>query len=171
MLLQNKSETFRNLKLRNYRVLVMSGEPIAFMLSVHMVFSILWWSITLIVIFVIRPSNKTGNLSSILPKIRKLVIIASSISIFSGLLLYGLFSNLDITSYVNSYPRFVILISGSLSLIVYFHVLNGGRHKHVSVKNSMGLNIRRKYVPFVMFGLLTITLILMVIVSTIYRLS
>ena len=149
---------------------MLSGEPIAFVLSVHMVFSILWWSTTLIVIFVIRPSNKTGNLSSILPKIHRLVIIASSVSIFSGLLLYGLFSNLDIGSYANSYPGFVILLSGSLSLIVYFHVLNGGQRKHFSLKNSMGLNIR-KYIPFVMFGLLSVTLILMVIVSTIYRLS
>jgi len=148
---------------------VLSGEPIAFVLSVHMVFSILWWSTTLVVIFIIRPSNKTGNLSYILPKIRRLVIIASSVSIFSGLVLYGLFSNLDIGSYVYSYPGFVILISGSLSLVVYFHVLNGGQHKYFAVKNSMGLNIR-KYIPFIMFGLLTITLILMLTVSTSYYL-
>jgi hypothetical protein len=139
-----------------------------------MIFSILWWSTTLIVIFIIRPSNKTGNLSSILPKIRRLVIIVSSVSIFSGLMLYGLFSNLDVRSYIYSYPGFVILISGSLSLVVYFHVLNGGQHKFILVKNSTGMGMGMgmgRYIPFVMFGLLTITLILMVIVSTTYRLS
>lgn len=146
----------------------MIGEPIALVLSVHVVFSILWWSTTLIVIFIIRPSNKTGNLSFILPKIRKLVVIASSVSIFSGLVLYGLFSNLDMESYVYSNPGAVILISGSLSLIVYFHVLNGARHQHLAIKNSVGLDIRR-YIPLVMFGILTITLILMMIVSTTYN--
>jgi hypothetical protein len=156
--------------------LILSGEPVAFVLSIHMIFSILWWSTTLIVIFIIRPSNKTGNLSSILPKIRRLVIIVSSVSIFSGLMLYGLFSNLDVRSYIYSYPGFVILISGSLSLVVYFHVLNGGQHKFILVKNSTGMGIGMgmgmgRYIPFVMFGLLTITLILMVIVSTTYRLS
>jgi high-affinity Fe2+/Pb2+ permease len=135
-----------------------------------MIFSILWWSTTLIVIFIIRPSNKTGNLSSILPKIRRLVIIVSSVSIFSGLVLYGLFSNLDVGSYIYSYSGFVILISGSLSLVVYFHVLNGGQHKFILVKNSTGMGMGR-YIPFVMFGLLTITLILMMIVSITYRLS
>lgn len=133
-----------------------------------MVFSILWWSTTMIVIFVIRPSNKIGILSPILPKIRKLVIFTSSISIFSGLILYGLLSNLNFQSYFYSSHGFLILVSGSFSLIVYFHILRGSGHKLVSMNNSFEKQIK-KFTPFIMFGLLTFTMVLMILTSTIYN--
>ena len=144
------------------------GELIVLAHSIHMVFSILWWSTTMIVIFVIRPSNKTGILFPILPKIRKLIIFTSSISIFSGLILYGLLSNLNFQSYFYSSHGFNILVSGSFSLIVYFHILRGSRHKLVSMNNSFEKQIK-KYTPFIMFGLLTFTMVLMILTSTIYN--
>lgn len=149
----------------------MSGAPIALMLSIHLVFSLLWWSTTLVVIFIIRPSNRSGVMSPILPKIRKLVLIASSASIFSGLVLYGLFSNLNFQSYFHSHSGLVILISGSLSLIVYFHVLRGNaHHKFLAKRKSLGKAIQT-YIPFIMFGLLTATMISMVIVSATFNFS
>ena len=61
-----------------------------FISIIHLMSSFLWWSITFVVVLIVRPLNKTGNLSIILPKIQKIVLYASTVSIISGFILFGI---------------------------------------------------------------------------------
>ena len=145
----------------------MISEFIALIQGIHMIFSLLWWSTTFVIIFVIRPANRTGILSVILPKIRKIIILASTISIVSGLILFGLLFNLSGQTLVITTKSILILTSGALSLIVYYHILLGTHTRLFNSKsNTRNGRFLIKGVPYLMFGLLTITMILMVIASS-----
>lgn len=132
-----------------------------------MIFSLLWWSATFVVIFVIRPANRTGSLAIVLPKMRKLIILASTISIVSGLILFGLLFNFNIQTLVITTKSILILIFGPLSLIVYYHILHGTRTRLFNPKSNMHKGmVLVKIIPYLMFGLLTTTMISMVIASS-----
>ena len=132
-----------------------------------MIFSLLWWSTTFVVIFAIRPANRTGSLSVVLPEIRKIIILASTISIVSGLILFGLLFNFNGQTLIITTKSILIMTSGPLSLIVYYHILIGTRTRpFISKSNTQNGRLLAKGVPYLMFGLLTITMILMVIASS-----
>jgi len=133
--------------------------------GIHLVTSILWWSVTLIVITIIRPLNKGGNLSIILPQIRRLVIFASTISIVSGFVLFGVNSNFRFEDLVYTTKGNVILLSGSLSLIVYYHVLSGSKPNSMTKLHKV-LKLD-KFVPHIMFGYLTAAMVSMILASVI----
>jgi hypothetical protein len=120
----------------------------------------------LIVITIIRPLNKVGNLSIILPQIRRLVIFASTISIASGFVLFGFNSNFQFEDLVYTTNGNVILFSGFLSLIVYYHVLFGSNHNSMVSKLHKVLKLN-KFIPSIMFGFLTTAMVSMILASTI----
>ena len=131
-----------------------------------MIFSLLWWSATFVVIFVIRPVNRTGNLSTVLPRIRRVIIIASTISITSGLTLFGISFNFNIQNFFATTESIFILMSGLLSLIVYYHVLLGTQGGLLNSKSNLFKKIVVvKIIPYLMFGLLSITMVSMIIAS------
>ena len=135
--------------------------------GIHMIFSIFWWSITFVVIFIIRPANTTGNLSIVLPKIRKVVIFASTVSIISGLIQFGMLFNFNIPSFINSAGSILIVISGFFSLIVYYHILFVTHRGLPSPKPKILAGIvSAKIIPYLMFGLLSATMVSMIIVSS-----
>ena len=144
----------------------MIGEYSILIQGIHSISSILWWSVTLIVITIIRPLNGEGNLSIILPRIRKLVIFASTVSIASGFVLFGLNSNFQFEDLINTTKGNVILFSGSLSLIVYYHVLSGSKPNSVASKLHKVLKLN-KFIPYIMFGFLTAALVSMILASAI----
>jgi hypothetical protein len=133
-----------------------------------MISSLLWWSATFIVIFIIRPANRTGNLSAVLPKIRKVIIIASTISIISGLIVLGTSFNFSNQNFINTTKSILILISGFFSLIVYYHILLGTHRCLLNLKSKMlGRVIVVKIIPYLMFGLLSTTMVSMIVASRI----
>ncbi|TVP40113.1 membrane protein of unknown function [Candidatus Nitrosocosmicus arcticus] len=134
--------------------------------EIHLVTSILWWSVILIVITIIRPLNKGGNLSIILPQIRRLVIFASTISIVSGFVLFGFNSNFRFEDLAYTSKGNVILLSGSLSLIVYYHVLYGSKPSSMTSKLHKVLKLD-KFIPNIMFGFLTAAMVSMILASVI----
>ena len=144
----------------------MIGEYSILIQSIHSISSILWWSVTLIVVTIIRPLNGGGNLSIILPRVRKLVIFTSTISIISGFVLFGLNSNFQFEDLIHTTKGNVILFSGSLSLIVYYHVLSGSKPNSVASKLHKVLKLTR-FIPYIMFGFLTTALVSMFIASAI----
>lgn len=144
----------------------MIGEYSILIQGIHSISSILWWSVTLIVITIIRPLNGGGNLSIILPRIRKLVIFASTVSITSGIVLFGLNSNFQFEDLIHTTKGNVILFSGFLSLIVYYHVLSGSKPKSVASKLHTVLKLN-KFIPYIMFSFLTAALVSMVLASAI----
>lgn len=131
-----------------------------------MIFSIFWWSITFVVIFVIRPSNRSGELSIMLPKIRRIIIITSTISITTGLISFGILTNFEVQNFANTKKGILILLSGSLSLIVYYHILSGYFRNSLTRNNHIN-RMFIKFLPYAMFSLLTTTMIFMVIASRI----
>ncbi len=132
--------------------------------SIHLVSSILWWSITLFVISIIRPYNKTGTLSIILPKVHKTVMYVSTISISSGIFFYMFNSNFQFYKLINTLWGNFILLSGLLSLSVYYHILSNGKKVplNIKLKKFKRFNYQK---PIVLFSLLTISLMLMIFAS------
>jgi hypothetical protein len=142
------------------------GEYSILIQGIHSISSILWWSVTLIVVTIIRPLNEGGNLSIILQRIRKVVIITSTVSIASGFVLFGLNSNFQFEDLIYTTKGNVILFSGSLSLLVYYHVLSGSKPNSVASKLHKVLKLN-KFIPYIMFGLLTAAMISMIFASAI----
>ena len=120
----------------------------------------------MIVITIIRPLNKGGNFSIILPQIRRLVIFASTISIASGIVLFGFNSNFQFEDLVYTTNGNVILFSGYLSLIVYYHVLSGSNPNSMVSKLHKVLKLN-KFIPPIMFGFLTTAMVSMILASAI----
>src|SRR5919112_3322868 len=94
---------------------------------IHLVSSFLWWSITFVVVAIIRPANRSGVLSVILPKVQKIVIAVSTVSTVSGLILFGINTNYQFYALFLTAWGNVILVAGILSLIVYCNVVSGGK--------------------------------------------
>lgn len=132
--------------------------------SIHMVSSILWWSITLFVISIIRPHNKTGTLSIVLPKVHKTVMYVSTISISSGIFFYLFNSNFQFYKLINTLWGNFILLSGLLSLSVYYHILSNGKKVplNIKLKRFKRFNYQK---PIILFSMLTISLMLMIFTS------
>ncbi|MDN5868455.1 MAG: hypothetical protein L0H55_13805 [Candidatus Nitrosocosmicus sp.] len=117
-------------------------------------------------IFIVRPLNEWSNLSIILPRIRKLVIFASTVSIASGFVLFGFNSNFQFEDLIYTAKGNVILFSGSLSIIVYYHVLYGSKPYSVASKLHKVLKLN-KFIPYLMFGFLTAAMVSMILASVI----
>lgn len=135
---------------------------------IHMVSSILWWSVTLFIIFVIRPLNDEGKLSIILPRTRNVVVYSSTISIIAGVILFMLNSNFNIVSIFYSLHNSLIFVSGILSLLVYFHILSQSPTfsslRFVSkIFFRVGLSL-----PYILFSFLTLSLVIMLFVSNFF---
>jgi hypothetical protein len=132
--------------------------------GVHLASSFLWWSMTFVVVAIIRPLNKKGNLSVILPRFRKIVLFVSTISIVSGLILFGINNNYRYHELFYTFGGNVVFISGMLSLFVYYNVLSGGKKRSITVlsKKIKGFNDR---IPLMLFSMLTISIILMILTS------
>ena len=134
---------------------------------IHLVSSFLWWSITFVVVAIIRPANRSGVLSVILPQVQKVVIAVSTVSIISGFVLFGIHTNyqfyeLFLTSWGN-----LIFVSGILSLIVYCNVVSGGKIGSMIIKLKKLPKLANQ-VPIMFFSMITITLTFMILISKVY---
>ena len=134
---------------------------------IHLMSSFLWWSITFVVVVIIRPLNKTGNLSTILPKIQKIVLYDSTVSIVSGFVFFGINTNYQYYKLFNNYWGNLILLSGILSLFVYYNVLSGGKIRSIFIKLKMPLKFYDQ-TPIILFFMITISLILMILISKVF---
>ena len=119
------------------------------------------------VVAIIRPANRSGVLSVILPKVQKVVIAVSTVSIISGFVLFGIntnyqFHELFLTTWGN-----LILVSGILSLIVYGNVVSGGKISAIIIKLSKIPKLANQ-IPIAFFSMITVALTFMVVISRVY---
>ena len=119
------------------------------------------------VVAIIRPANRSGILSVILPKVQKTVIAVSTVSTVSGFILFGINTNyqfyaLFLTSWGN-----VVLVAGILSLIVYCNVISGGKIGAMIIKLNKLPKLANQ-IPIVLFSLITIALAFMILISKVY---
>ena len=132
--------------------------------SIHLASSFLWWSMTFVVVAIVRPLNKKGNLSVILPRVRKIVLCVSTVSIVSGLVLFGINNNYRYYELLYTFGGNIVLMAGVLSLFVYYNVLSGGKKRPITVlpKKIKGFNGQ---IPIMLFSMLTASLVLMIFIS------
>ncbi len=119
------------------------------------------------VVAIIRPANRSGILSVILPRVQKIVITASTVSVVSGFILFGFNTNyqfyaLFLTSWGN-----MILVAGVLSLIVYCNVISGGKISAMIIKLNKLPKLANQ-IPIVFFMMITISLTFMILISKVY---
>jgi hypothetical protein len=134
---------------------------------VHLTSSFLWWSITFIVVLIIRPANKNGNLSVILPKIHNIVLYTSTVSIVSGFILFGINTDYQYYKLFFTFWGNAILISGILSLFVYYNIISRCKKRPIIIKLKKPLKFNNQ-IPLVLFSMITISLKLMIFISKIY---
>ena len=119
------------------------------------------------VIIIIRPFNKTGNLSIILPRIQQVVLFAGTISIISGIVLFGFNTNYQYYKLFNTIWGNIILMAGILALLVYYNVISGGKIRLIFIK----LKLPRKFynqTPIILFSMITISIALMILISEVF---
>jgi hypothetical protein len=102
----------------------------------------------------------------ILPKIRKIILYSSTISLISGFILLSININYQFIKLFNTLWGNLILVSGFMSLIVYYNVILGGRRKPMGIK--VGTNKVVDPIPTIMFSLITMSLVIMVVVSKVF---
>jgi hypothetical protein len=129
--------------------------------------SFLWWSITFVVVLIVRPLNKTGNLSIILPKIQKIVLYTSTVSIISGFIFFGIDTDYQYFKLFYTGWGNMILISGIFSLFVYYNIISGGMMRSIFIKLKMPLKFYNQ-TPVVLFSMITISIILMILISKVF---
>jgi hypothetical protein len=120
-----------------------------------------------VVVLIIRPLNKTGSLSVILPKIQKIILYSSTVSIASGLILYGINTGYQYYKLFYTLWGNLILIAGIFSLFVFYNILSGGQLRSILIR----LNMPKKFynqIPMVLFCMITISLFLMILVSKMF---
>lgn len=120
-----------------------------------------------VVVLIIRPLNKSGSLSIILPKIQKIILYSSIVSITSGLAIFGI--NTGYQYYKLFYTPWgnLILIAGIFSLFVFYNILSGGKIRSILIKLKMPQKFYNQ-IPIVLFSMITISLILMILVSKVF---
>jgi len=142
-------------------------DNIGFLITyVHIFSSFLWWGLTFFVIFILRPVNKTGVYSPILPRIHKFVIPLSTLSIISGIVLTMIRIDFEMDRLFESLWGYLLIIGGSFSIPVYLIVVIRSK------KRDVKLQLRKKksfqydnYIPYIAFLLLSITISLMIFVT------
>jgi hypothetical protein len=142
-------------------------DNIGFLITyVHIFSSVLWWGLTFFVIFILRPVNKTGVYSPILPRIHKFVIPLSTLSIISGIVLTMIKIDFEMDRLFESLWGYLLIIGGSFSIPVYLIVVIRSK------KRDVKLQLRKKksfqydnYIPYIAFLLLSITISLMIFVT------
>ncbi len=129
--------------------------------------SFLWWSITFVVVVIIRPLNKTGKLSIILPKIQKIVLYTSIVSIVSGFIYFGINTDYQYYKLFYTLGGRMILISGVFSILVFYNIISGGKMRSIFIKLKLPLKFYDQ-TPVVIFSMITISIILMILISKVF---
>ena len=137
---------------------------------IHFLTAILWWSLSFLVVFIISPINKNGILSVVFPVIQKYVVILSTITISSGLLITLINLEYNILNFFIVGWNYLLVISGIASIPVYLTILLKNRTRTIQLKTNLKIHIKKKkpILPYILFMLLTFTLLTMIFISESY---
>ena len=134
---------------------------------IHLVSSFLWWSFTVIVVLIIRPLNKTGNLSIVLPRIQIIVSYTSTVSIVSGFIFFGIVSNFQYYKLITTFWGNIIMLAGIFSLFVYYNVMSGGKIQSFVIRLKIHRKLSNK-LPLLLLSLITASIMLMILISKVF---
>ncbi len=117
-----------------------------------------------VVILIIKPLNKNGELSILLPKFQKIVFYTSMVSLTSGFILFGVNTDFQYYKLFSTLWGNGIILSGIISLFVFYNIASGGKLRSIIIKINAPKGLYNK-IPLIMFGLITITLISMILLT------
>jgi hypothetical protein len=136
---------------------------------IHFFSSVLWWGITFFVIFILRPVNREGSYSLILPRIHRFILPISTISISSGIALTFININFDPYGLFNTIWGYLLIVGGLFSIPVYLVILIQSKPGNIKIQLNKKKNFKKKiFPPNLLFILLSITLFIMVFVTKLF---
>ena len=136
---------------------------------IHFFSSVLWWGITFFVFFILRPVNREGSYSLILPRIHQFILPISTISILSGIALTFININFDPYRLFNTIWGYLLIIGGLFSIPVYLVILSQSKLGNIKIQLNKKKNFKKKILPpYLLFILLSITIFIMVFVTKLF---
>ena len=136
---------------------------------IHFFSSVLWWGITFFVFFILRPVNREGSYSLILPRIHQFILPISTISILSGIALTFININFDPYRLFNTIGGNLLIIGGFFSIPVYLVILSQSKLGNIKIQLNKKKNFKKKILPpYLLFILLSITIFIMVFVTKLF---
>ena len=136
---------------------------------IHFFSSVLWWGITFFVFFILRPVNREGSYSLILPRIHQFILPISTISILSGIALTFININFDPYKLFNTIGGNLLIIGGLFSIPVYLVILSQSKLGNIKIQLNKKKNFKKKILPpYLLFILLSITIFIMVFVTKLF---
>ena len=136
---------------------------------IHFFSSVLWWGITFFVFFILRPVNREGSYSLILPRIHQFILPISTISILSGITLTFININFDPYRLFNTIWGYLLIIGGLFSIPVYLVILSQSKLGNIRIQLNKKKNFKKKILPpYFLFILLSITIFIMVFVTKVF---
>jgi hypothetical protein len=136
---------------------------------IHFSSSVLWWGITFFVFFILRPVNREGSYSLILPRIHQFILPISTISILSGIALTFININFDPYRLFNTIVGYLLIIGGLFSIPVYLVILSQSKLGNIKIQLNKKKNFKKKILPpYLLFILLSITIFIMVFVTKLF---
>ena len=160
---------------------------------IHFFSSIMWWGIMFFMFVIIFPANKDSRYSTLFPRVHRFMIIIASVSMASGIMLTLVNTKFSIKTLFGSSWGYTILTGATISIFVYMHILMQNRRSRTTTtaavsssllipstsislrknnkntinnnKNSQKRKISKRFIPWLLFILLTITVAVMVYAS------
>jgi uncharacterized membrane protein len=149
---------------------------------VHFFSSIMWWGMMFFMFVIIFPANKDSQYSTLFPRVQRFMMIIASVAMASGVVLTLVNPKFSIETLFGSSWGYTILTGATISIFVYIHILMQNRRNRatstraavssrksskitISKKNSRKRKIPKRFIPWLLFILLTITVALMVYAS------
>jgi len=137
--------------------------------------------------FIIFPVNKDGRYSTLFTRVQRFMKVIASVAMTSGILLIFVNTKFTVEGLFNSKWGQTLIIGAMTSVFVYIHIMMPNRAKttapptssilirsiHSSRKNTNIINdrtnsqrgISKRFIPWLLFTLLTTTIALMVAAS------
>ena len=161
---------------------------------IHFFSSIIWWGMMFFMFIIIFPANKDNRYSTLFPRVQRFMKVIASIALTSGIVLTLVNTKFTLERLFSTNWGYTILIGATISIFVYVHILmqnrRGGKPttadaaspsssllmpskstllrkdaKNTIIDNSQKRKIPTRFIPWLLFVSLTITVALMVYAS------
>ena len=160
---------------------------------IHFFSSIMWWGMMFFMFVIIFPANKDGRYSTLFPRVQRFMKVIASVALASGIVLTLVNTKFSIETLFGSSWGYTILTGATISIFVYIHILMQNRRSKTTTttaaaslssllipstssrknskntiihsKNTQKRKISKRFIPWLLFTLLTITVALMVYAS------
>jgi hypothetical protein len=159
---------------------------------IHFFSSIMWWGMMFFMFVIIFPANKDGRYSTLFPRVQRFMKVIASVALASGIVLTLVNTKFSIETLFRSSWGYTILTGATISIFVYVHILmqnsrsktttttaaasssllipstssrKNSKNTIIHSKNTQKRKISKRFIPWLLFTLLTITVALMVYAS------